>query len=421
MKNVLVVNPSKINEVYQDDLLVYNRPVEVYYGGAGSGKSIFVIQKIILKWHQRRGRTLIVRKTETSIEQSTFTDVQNVLKSMGLLDKCVISKKPFKITFLNGSELIFRGVDDVEKLKSIADINDVWFEEATEFTFEEYNQIRLRTRGIQRVNPQVFVTFNPVSKANWVYKKLYMEKDIDKQLYFKHTTYLDNKFLDDEYINTLTTMARTAPDYYKIYALGEFVSLGKLIFERSQWKTYSKIDIDNFSPSDGWQPFSGADWGYTNDPTVILGGFINPSKYKIYITYHRRVFNADTREIAKIIKEDGVNQIYGMIYGDNQKRIIDELALRHGVNILPAKKGNDSVIGGLELLKPYEIYIQEDEEELIEEFENYAYKKNKQGDYIDEPIDEYNHGIDALRYGFEPYKTAFPSIDITVEALGGWI
>lgn len=126
----------------------------------------------------------------------------------------------------NGSVVLFKGLDDPEKIKSIVGITDIWVEEATELTYEDYSQLKLRLRA-NADNLQMFLSFNPISKANWVYKEFFA-KNTDA-LVIK-TTYRDNQFLPQSYIDELEKLIETNPTYYRIYALGEFCSLDKLVY-----------------------------------------------------------------------------------------------------------------------------------------------------------------------------------------------
>lgn len=135
------------------------------------------------------------------------------------------------------------GLDDPEKIKSIAGLTDAWLEEATEFTLDDFSQINLRVRDPKAANQEIILSMNPVSKANWTYLHFFAEdpelEEFRKTVRIVHTTYLDNPHLPQDYVNALLMMKATNEVYYKIYALGEFGSLDKLIY--NNWQ---KMDFD---------------------------------------------------------------------------------------------------------------------------------------------------------------------------------
>lgn len=146
-----------------------------------------------------------------------------MLGSFHLLEYCKVRITQFEIELPNGSVLYFIGLDDPEKVKSIVDIGDIWCEEATELNSEDFDQLILRARA-DVANRQVFVSFNPTSKANFVYKR-WFEVEPPEDTLVLQSTYKDNTFLDKDYIDNLEHMINTNPTYYKIYVLGEFCSL----------------------------------------------------------------------------------------------------------------------------------------------------------------------------------------------------
>ncbi|EKL7633118.1 PBSX family phage terminase large subunit, partial [Enterococcus faecalis] len=178
--------PSRVfNKSFYDRLVDYSKFTEVYWGGASSGKSHGVVQKVVFKacqrWKKPR-KILFTRKVGRSLKDSIFEDVKACLSDWGLLDKCKVNNTDFRITLPNGAEFLFKGMDDPEKIKSIKGLSDVVMEEATEFTLEDYTQLTLRLRERKHVKRQIFLMFNPVSKLNWVYKSFFDEEaEVDQQ------------------------------------------------------------------------------------------------------------------------------------------------------------------------------------------------------------------------------------------------
>ena len=204
---------------------------EVYWGGAGSGKSYFIAQKYIFKILKQKINLLVVRQTGDSNRDSTFALFKQVINKWGLSDHFKINESDLRIRCkLNGNEIIFKGLDDTEKLKSITfgkgELTDVWVEEASETEEASFNQLDVRLRGGKQ-HKQIIISFNPVNINHWL-KKFVDTKQANK-ISLK-TTYKDNKFIEDEYKRLLESFKDKDPYYYSVYCLGEWGVLGKTIF-----------------------------------------------------------------------------------------------------------------------------------------------------------------------------------------------
>ena len=197
---------------------------EIYYGGAGSGKSHFVAQKIIYRTLKERGhRYLIVRKVARTNRHSTYDLLRSVISGWKLNPLFKIDKTELDITLqvrgISENQILFTGLDDVEKLKSIAGITDIWIEEASEITPEDFMQLDLRLRTQSNYPNQIILSFNPVSEYSWL-KKRFFDQHVENASILK-TTYKDNRFLGDDYKQVIEGLKDQDPTYYQIYALGE--------------------------------------------------------------------------------------------------------------------------------------------------------------------------------------------------------
>lgn len=385
------VDDSIFNKGFGDYLEDYGHRFEVYYGGAGSGKSFFIAQKIVFKALNDTRKVLIMRKVGATIKDSVWQLMIDTLIEWQIYGMCKVNKSVFTIELPNGSILLFKGMDDSEKIKSITGITDIWVEEATEFTEEDIEQLNLRLRA-KTDNLQMFFSFNPVSKANWVFRRWFAKGAvITSDTVIHQSTYKDNRFLPDDYVTTIEKMAKTNPTYYRIYALGEFASLDKLVF--SNWHI-GKVD-DTAS----WDLLCGLDFGYTNDPTAFVVSFMNGET--LYIAKEFVRTGLLNNQIATAVTELGFAK--STIIGDSAEvKSIDELRKAGLHRIYPATKGPGSVLQGIQKLQQYDIVVDPSCEHTITELENYAWKKDRQsGEYVNEPIDEFNHCIDALRYSLQ--------------------
>lgn len=388
---------SIFNKAYLPYLQDYSKRYEIYYGGAGSGKSKFVSQKLVYKAMQSLRKILVLRKVNRTTKNSTFQILQDTLSEWKLLPYCKVNKTDFSIMLPNGSQFICIGLDDQEKLKSIVGLTDAWLEEATEFTQNDFNQVDLRIR--ERVDAsQIILSFNPVSKANWCFLQFFKEDPtldaFRAGCNIVHTNYLDNKFLPEEYIKSLLLLETTNPVFYKIYALGEFGSLDKLVY--NNWQS---IEFD-YTQIKGKRCL-GLDFGYTNDPTALTCSIADDENKRLYVyqTWGGTGYLND--QIAK--KLIGLGYGRSTIIADSaEAKSIDEIKLAGVRRILPATKGPGSILQGIQRVQQYEIIVHPSCTELIEELQNYSWTKDKAtNEYINKPVDKFNHYLDALRYSLQ--------------------
>ncbi|WP_172576747.1 PBSX family phage terminase large subunit [Ligilactobacillus agilis] len=394
--------PSRVfNKQIYDNLFDYSHFVEVWYGGASSGKSHGVVQKVVLKslqnWKYPR-KVLWLRKVDRTITDSIYEDVKDCLRTFGIYDLCKVNASSHTITLPNQAIFLFKGMQDPERIKSIKGLSDVVMEEASEFTLDDYTQLTLRLREPKHEKRQLFAMFNPVSKLNWTYKQWFAPGvTVDpKRVCIHQSTYKDNHFLDEENIATIENLKITNPAYYKIYTLGEFATLDKLVFP-----AYDKqrLHVENLRhlPS-----FFGLDFGFVNDPSAFIHVKIDEKAKIIYCIEEYTKKGLLNDEIAKVIKQLGYSKEVIIADAAEQKSIAE--LKRNGIlRIRPAKKGPDSVIQGISFMQQYHIVVDDRCVKLIEELDNYTYQKDrKTNEYINKPVDSYNHVIDAIRYALEP-------------------
>ena len=387
------------NDVYFPHLSDYNNRYEVYYGGAGSGKSVFIAQKLITKSCRSQRKVLVIRKVGTTVKDSVFDLLLSVLKKWKIYEYCKVNLSTFTITLPNGSMFLCKGLDDPEKIKSITDITDIWVEEGTELSEDEFTQLDLRLRASAGLL-QLFISFNPVSKVNWVFKRWFSEGAVYEKstTMILHTTYKDNRFLPPEYIQALEEKARTNYVYYRIYALGEFASLDKLIFTNWEVKEFNHTELPG-------ELAVGMDFGFVNDVSTIVASIINEEAKTIHVFKEWGDTNKTNEELAAIITSLGFRK--SVIIADAaEPKSIEEIKRQGVLRIKACTKGPDSILHGIQKLQQYTIYVHPSCGGIITEFENYAWQKDKKtNEYINKPIDDFNHYIDALRYSLQVTNT----------------
>lgn len=384
--------------VYRPHLAPDGHRILVFYGGAGSGKSFFVSQRLVYKALRSRRKILVLRKVNRTTKASTFQLLLDTLEQFGIRDRCSINRTDFTITLPNGSMFLCMGLDDPEKIKSITGLTDAWLEEATEFTLDDFSQVNLRIRDPHAEDQEVILSFNPVSKANWCYLQFFAENpeldEFRKTVKIVHTNYLDNPFLPQEYVQALLLMKATNEVYYKIYALGEFGSLDKLVY--NNWQ---KMDFDPMTIKG--QLLCGLDFGYTNDPTRFVASTLVEAERRIYVFKEWGGTGFLNDQIADQIKNMGFAK--SLIMADSaEQKSIEEIKRKGIARIKPCVKGQGSVLQGIQKLQQYEIIVHPSCVGVIEELQNYSWKKDKAtNEYINEPIDDFNHSLDALRYSLQ--------------------
>ena len=389
----LTIKRRVFNDVYYPHLRSSER-FQVYWGGAGSGKSVFVAQKLILKLLSNPDhKLLVVRKTYATHLDSTFEELVNVLRQFQLLEHCRITKAPLSITLPNGAKIIFKGTDEETKLLSISGITLVWVEEAFEITEQIFEQLTLRLRG-GKIKHEFYLTFNPIEEESWLNEYFFGEYKPDDLLTL-HTTYKDNKFLGEDYVAELERKEFTNPDYYKVYALGQWGVMGEKVFTNWEAKKFEKREVERLPM------ILGLDFGFTSDPTTLVQGHVDEENKTIYISrgFYEKGLHND--EIAQRIKDMGLSK--SLIKADSSEpKSISEIQ-RHGIRrIEGASKGNDSIRAGILRIKEYKIIVDPELDWFINELKKYTYKLNKTtGKYTSEPIGKFNHAMDAFRYGMQ--------------------
>jgi len=384
-------NPEKVfNKNIFEILTNYDNFTEVHYGGGSSGKSHGVIQKVVLKalmkWPIPR-RMLWLRKVQSTIKDSLFEDVKSCLIDYGIWDMCQWNKTDNKVVLPNGATFLFKGLDNPEKIKSIKGISDIVMEEASEFTLNDYTQLTLRLRERKHDHKQIFLMFNPVSKLNWLYKYFFEHGKPMENVMIRQSSYRDNKFLDEVTRQNLELLANRNPAYYKIYALGQFATLDKLVFPKYEKRLLNKDELRHL-PS-----YFGLDYGYVNDPSAFIHCKIDAENKRLYILEEYVKTGMLNDEIAEVIKRLGYSK--EEIFADSaEQKSIAEMRKLGIERIKPAQKGKGSIMQGLQFLMQFDIVIDERCFKTIEEFDNYTWKKDKNTDeYMNEPVDTYNHCV----------------------------
>lgn len=395
----LNIDKSFFNEAYLP-ILTNTERWTVCYGGGGSGKSHFVAQKMIMKAIKYANRKiLVIRKVQATLRESVYALFIEQLSEMGILGHCKYTTSHMKIELPNGSTFIFMGLDDSEKIKSIVGIDDIVIEEATELSgLDEFTQLDLRLRS-KADNQQIHLMYNPVSKTNWVYNFFHVQQQHDCAVL--KTTYQDNKFLPEKYINSLLSYKETNPLYYEIYAEGNFGSLGKRVF--TNWKEEAFDVKELVRTNSNLRTCIAMDFGFTNDPTTIMFSLADLDNKKLYICEETWAKGLLNNHIAEIIHDKNYQK--QVILADSaEPKSIEEIKGLGVPNIKGVKKGAGSIKQGIQFMQQFEIIIHPSCIHTVQEFRDYSFRKDKStGEYVND-FTGADHCIDAVRYSLTPYS-----------------
>jgi len=409
--------PKLYNDKYYRRLKDDTR-VQIYFGGASSGKSYFIAQRIALDTLAGRN-TLVLRNVARTLRGSCWNEVIKAINALKpvLRDCFNVSKSEMLITATNnGAQILFAGLDDVEKIKSITPANgvltDIWIEEATETSYDDYKQLEKRLRGESRHAKRITLSFNPVYKEHWIFRQFFgnwqdgASEYHDDGLSILKTTYKDNRFLTDD---DRRALENEQDEYYRnVYTLGNWGVLGDVIFRN--WRTEDLSDMKRTAD----KPLFGLDFGFSSDPAAAVKVHYDRAQKKIYILDELHEKGMTNSQLAELLKP-WVGGHY-ITCDSSEPKSIKELQ-NLGIRAIGAKKGPDSVMHGIQWLQGHEIIVDVKCQHTKNELQLYQWRKDKDGQSMRVPEDRNNHLIDALRYCLEHESTARYATSLNLKGL----
>lgn len=352
----------------------------VLKGGGGSGKSIFAGRKILERAVNEKGhRLLVCRKVARTLRESCFKQLLGQLSEHYLDSGYRANRSDLNITFQNGNEIIFAGLDDVEKLKSIYNITGIWIEEASELKESDFNQLDIRLRGETREYKQIILTFNPINIRHWLKERFFDRRDERARIH--ESTYKDNRFLDDAAIRTLEGFRETDEYYYQVYCLGMWGVTGRTVFDgkaisKRLMELSAPVRVGLFEYSDDGLTLSDIRW--TEDRSGCTRIYKKPEKGVPYVIGADTAGEGSDSFVAQVLDNRTGEQV-AVLRGNFDEDVFARQLYCLGMHY------NKALIGVETNFSTYPVM----------ELERLKYPRQ----YVRESIDDYTHKI-KQSYGF---------------------
>tara|TARA_R110002167_G_scaffold223914_2_gene429290 strand:+ start:874 stop:2037 length:1164 start_codon:yes stop_codon:yes gene_type:complete len=352
---------------------------KVIQGGTSAGKTFGILPILIDRCIRNANtETSVVSESVPHLRRGAIKDFLKIMMSTGRYRDNQWNRSTLKYSFTNGSYIEFFSVEQPDKLRG-ARRTVLYVNEANNVPFEAYNQLAIRTSG------DIWIDFNPTANF-WAHKEVANQSDAD----FITLTYLDNEALPDTIVQEIEVAKEKAKtseywsNWWKVYGLGQIGSLEGVCI-----KEWQEIEL----PTESRLLCYGMDFGYSNDPTTLIGLYKYNDAYIFdEVIYKTKLLNIDISELLK------ANDITEIIYADSAepKSIAELKTYKH--KVMPCTKGKDSIVFGINLINQNKIYITSRSKNLIKELQSYTWMKDREGNTINKPIDDFNHCIDAARY-----------------------
>lgn len=379
----------------------------VVKGSRASKKSKTTALNIIVRMMQYSGaNTLVIRKVFRTLKDSCFTELKWAIHRLGVGAWWEVKESPLEMTYVpTGQKIFFRGLDDPLKVTSITVevgyLCFAWIEEAYEIMNEnDFNMLDESIRGAippeTGLFKQITLTFNPWNEHHWM-KRRFFDAPPNTDILAITTDYRCNEWLDKADLQVFETMRQNNPRRYQVAGLGDWGIVDGVVYENWEEKAF---DVDEVRKQSGIKSAFGLDFGYTNDPTALFCGLVDTAAHVIWVfdeMYERGLTN-------RVIAEKVIHMGYGKerIKADcAEPKSIDELREDGLSHVRPCRKGKDSVNNGIQYIQDYHILVHPKCVNFLTEISNYTWDEDKTGKKLNVPIDDFNHLMDAMRYGLE--------------------
>lgn len=345
---------------------------------------------------------LVIRKTGRTLKDSCFTELKWAVNRLQVNRLWKFKESPLEAEYIpTGQKIYFRGLDDPLKVTSITvDVGVLcwmWIEEAYEVMKEsDFDTLDESIRGEcpEHLYKQITLTFNPWNERHWIKKRFFDVQDPD--VLALTTNYLCNEWLDKADLAVFERMKQTNPRRYAVAGLGGWGVVDGLVYEN--WKE-ERFTLEQL-PMDAQSAF-GLDYGYTNDPTAMFCGFLSLSEKRLYVWDELYKKGLSNKAIYEEVTRMGYSKEH--ITADSAEPKSNDELKGLGLRISGAKKGKDSINNGIQWIQDLEIVIHPRCVNFLTEISTYSWKKDKFDKKLNEPEDNNNHLMDAMRYALEKF------------------
>ena len=411
---------KEVNPHFKDFIFNWDYKFQFLVGGYGSSKSYHVALKILLKALEEKRTILVVRNVFATLKDSCYSLFEEIAIDLEIYNHMKFTKSPLEIKLPNGSRIIFRGLDNKEKLKSIHNVSMIWMEECSESDYGAFKELigRLRHPVLELY---FILSSNPVGKNNWTYKHFFINQEYnitrldDNELYkerivvldntyYHHSTAEDNLFLPPAYLEQLEDIQSYDPDLYRIARQGRFGINGIRVLPQFQVQTHDDV-IEQINRIPKNMKKVGMDFGFiTSYNCLIRIAIDHDNKYLyIYYEYYKRGMTDD----KTVIELDEFRQTKELIIADSAEPKSIEYYNQQGFRMVAAKKGAGSVLEGIKKIKRFKkIICSENCTNVIRELEHLTYKKDRHDNVIEDEFNIDSHAMDSLRYAMEDYQVS---------------
>lgn len=409
---------KEVSPHFEDFLFNWNQYFQFLVGGYGSGKSYHIALKIILKLLEEKRTALVVREVYDTHRDSTYSLFDEIIADLNLSGRIRTVTSPMQVRFPNGSKIIFRGMDNPEKLKSVNNVSLIWIEEASEVKYAGFKELIGRMRH-PTLDLHMITSTNPVAQDNWTFThffkdeenkthtlddtKLYEKRElVVGDTYYHHSTAEDNYFLPQSYIDQLEEMKNYDPDLYRVARKGHFGVSGTKVLPQFEEKPHDFVmkAINNIK-----KPMhrTGMDFGFVTSFNAVLRMVVDLERQYLYIywEYYKNGKTDDETALDLIeLKETGEK-----IIADSAEPKAIQYYRQQGFNMFGAKKFPGSKLANIKKIKRFKkIICSSDCVNTVRELKNLTYKTNKLDNIIEDEFKIDAHTFDSIAYGLDGYE-----------------
>lgn len=362
--------------------------VKAVSGGTSASKTISILLILIdlAQSDESPKLTSIVAESVPHLKRGAMRDFLDIMKQHGYYKDDKWNRTDFIYTFETGSRIEFFAADAGDKLRG-ARRDRLYINEANNVPFNAYNELEVRTRD------SVWLDWNPTYEF-WFYTDILPNQEMD--VGFITVTYKDNEALDEQTVAAIESRKNNLA-WWRVYGEGKLGEHEDRIFK--DWEIVDEV------PFMAKLVRRGLDFGYTNDPSCLVDVY----RYNDGYIFEEQIYQKgqSNRQLAEAVQN--LPEPNTLVIADSaEPKSIDEIR-SYGVNIIPAVKGKDSVVNGIQLIQDKKVMVTKRSTNLIKEYRNYFWAKDREGKTLNVPIDDFNHAMDALRYAVSSLNKSKPA------------